>query len=255
MRNPHHILITGASSGIGAALALRYSAPGIVLVLSGRNAERLEDVAAACRAKGAVVQDRVIDVQDQSKMAAWIVEADQHYPLDLVIANAGISGGTAGVMHHEPMDQVRRIFDINLYGVLNTIEPVIPLMIARGRGQVAIISSLAGFRGWPGAPAYSASKGAVRFYGEALRGALRHTGVAVNVVCPGFIVSRMTDANQFSMPFLMDTDKAASIIVRGLSKNKGRIAFPWPTHAVSWLMSVLPDWLVQNILIQLPKKQ
>lgn len=255
MRNPHHILITGASSGIGAALALRYSAPGIVLVLSGRNAERLEDVAAACRAKGAVVQDRVIDVQDQSKMAAWIAEADQHYPLDLVIANAGISGGTAGVMHHEPMDQVRRIFDINLYGVLNTIEPVIPLMIARGRGQVAIISSLAGFRGWPGAPAYSASKGAVRFYGEALRGALRHTGVAVNVVCPGFIVSRMTDANQFSMPFLMDTDKAASIIVRGLSKNKGRIAFPWPTHAVSWLMSVLPDWLVQNILIQLPKKQ
>lgn len=255
MRNPNHILITGASSGIGAALALRYSAPGIVLVLSGRNAERLEDVAAACRAKGAVVQDRVIDVQDQSKMAAWIAEADQHYPLDLVIANAGISGGTAGVMHHEPMDQVRRIFDINLYGVLNTIEPVIPLMIARGRGQVAIVSSLAGFRGWPGAPAYSASKGAVRFYGEALRGTLRHTGVAVNVVCPGFVVSRMTDANQFPMPFLMDTDKAASIIVRGLSKNKGRIAFPWPTHAVSWFMSVLPDWLVQNILIQLPKKQ
>jgi short-subunit dehydrogenase len=255
MKNPRHILITGASSGIGAALALRYAAPGVFLALSGRNADRLKDVAVLCRAKGSIVFESLIDVKDAPAMVAWIEETDRQYPLDLVVANAGISGGTAGVMHHEPMDQVRQIFDTNLYGVINTIQPIIPRMINRGCGQVAIISSLAGFRGWPGAPAYSASKGAVRFYGEALRGALSHTGVAVNVICPGFVVSRMTDANQFPMPFLMDTDKAAAVIVGGLSRNRGRIAFPWPTHFASWFLSLLPDWLVQKILIQMPKKQ
>ena len=130
----------------------------------------------------------------------------------------GISGGTggaggdpsAGPMQGESPAQARQIFDVNLGGVLNTLEPVLPAMLQRGRGQVAIISSLAAFRGWPGAPAYSASKGAVRFYGEALRGALHSSGVEINVVCPGFVVSRMTDVNQFPMPFLMSAEKAAS---------------------------------------------
>lgn len=255
MKNPRSILITGASSGIGAALARRYAAPGVFLYLSGRVLERLEDVAKACRAQGATVEAKGIDVTDEKAMTAWITQADQSHPLDLVIANAGISGGTAGVMHHESMDQVRRIFDTNLYGVLNTIDPILPRMIDRGRGQIAMISSLAGFRGWPGAPAYSASKGAVRFYGEAMRGALCRSGVEINVVCPGFVVSRMTDVNQFPMPFLMSTDKAVDIIVCGLAKNKGRIAFPWPTHFMAWAMSVLPDAIVQKILIHLPEKQ
>jgi len=254
MKQPTSILITGASSGIGEALAWHYAAPGVFLGISGRNEERLLSVAEMCRRKGARVDVAVLDVTNRDMMEEWITDADSAHPLDLVIANAGISGGTGGVMNGEPVSQARAIFDVNLTGVLNTIEPVLPRMIERKSGQIALISSLAGFRGFPGAPAYSASKGAVRFYGEALRGALRHTGVKVNVVCPGFVKSRMTDANDFPMPFLLETPAAAAIIARGLQKDRGRIVFPLPLHAGSWLVSILPDWLAQKLLGRLPAK-
>lgn len=251
---PKAILITGASSGIGEALALHYAKKDIFLALSGRNEIRLQAVVDACKAKGADVDMAVIDVTERGGMEDWITEMDQLHTLDLVIANAGISGGTGGVMNGEPVRQARAIFDVNVMGVLNTIEPILPRMIARRAGQIAFISSMAGFRGFPSAPAYSASKGAVRFYGEALRGALAKTGVCINVICPGFVKSRMTDANDFHMPFLMETDKAAAIIAEGLAKNKGRIAFPLSVHFSSWLLSVLPDCIAQKLLSRLPAK-
>lgn len=248
------ILITGASSGIGEFLALSYAKAGVSLFLSGRNAVRLENVADACRTKGAYVETRVIDVADKVAMESWLCDIDARCPIDLVIANAGISGGTGDAAGGEPMDQAREIFNVNLMGVLNTIAPVAPRMLARKSGQIALISSMAGFRGFPGAPAYSASKGAVRFYGEALRGALAPHGVRVNVVCPGFVRSRMTDVNDFPMPLLMETEKAAAIIVKGLAANKGRIAFPWPTHLICWFLSILPDSCAQRLLGKLPPK-
>lgn len=248
------ILITGASSGIGEALAIAYAGPSVFLALSGRNEDRLEDVAKRCRAKGAQVETAIVDVTNQSAMKTWISRIETFFPIHLVIANAGISGGTGGADGSEPMEQAREIFDVNLMGVLNTIAPIIPLMIERKTGQIVIISSLAGFRGFPGAPAYSASKGAVRFYGEALRGALAPKGIKVNVVCPGFVKSRMTDVNDFPMPLLMNTDKAARLIIRGLEYNTGRIAFPWPTHAICWFLSVLPDAVAQKLLQRLPAK-
>ncbi len=254
MKNPKSVLITGASSGIGEALAWHYAAPGVFLALSGRNEERLLSVAEMCKRKGAEVDVAVLDVTDRGAMEDWIVEVDSLRTLDLIIANAGISGGTGGVMNGEPVGQARTIFDVNLTGVLNTVEPVLPRMIKRGRGQIVFISSMAGFRGFPSAPAYSASKGAVRFYGEALRGSVKKTGVEVNVVCPGFVKSRMTDANDFHMPFFMQTPQAAKIIADGLAKNQGRIAFPLPTLFGAWLVSILPDFLAQKILGRLPAK-
>lgn len=251
---PTSILITGASSGIGQALALRYAAEGVFLALSGRDEDRLMAVANGCRALGAEVDVAVLDVTDRGMMDDWITDVDDSHPLDLVIANAGISGGTGGVMNGEPVDQARVIFDVNLTGVLNTVGPILPRMIARGAGQIALMASLAAFRGFPGAPAYSASKGAVRFYGEALRGAVRDTGVKINVVCPGFVRSRMTAVNDFPMPFLMEADQAADVIANGLSRNRGRIAFPWPVHLSSWFLSVLPDSLCQILLRRLPAK-
>jgi short-subunit dehydrogenase len=248
---PTSILITGASSGIGAALALVYAGPNVALFLSGRDQNRLSEIALACREKGAEVSEQAINITDQSAMAEWILEADSQMPLDLVIANAGISGGS------DPQNEVisRQIFATNVDGVLNTVLPIIPRMISRKRGQLALMSSLAEFRGLPGAPAYSASKAAVRSYGEALRGSLRDDGIKVSVICPGFVESRITDANDFHMPFLMKAPKAAEIIKNGLAQDKPRIAFPFSMYAATWLMSVLPSIIVDPIMGRLPKKK
>ena len=249
---PKSILITGASSGIGEALALAYAADGIYLALSGRDKERLDDVAQACRNKGAEVRADVMDVTDQAAMAAWIGACDSVAPLDLVIANAGISGGTA--RDGEAESQAREIFAVNLDGVLNTIWPAIHAMRPRRQGQVAIVSSVAGFRGIPGAPAYSASKAAVLNYGDALRGMLHEDGIGVSVICPGYVVSRMTAANKFPMPFLMSGEKAAGIIKRRLARGKGRIVFPWPMLWIVRTLQALPIALTDPLFRRLPKK-
>ena len=252
MRDPHRILITGASSGIGEALALGYARPGRSLLLTGRDAERLAAVAMAVRAKGAEVATAMLDVVQRDDLADWLRAQDDAAPIDLVIANAGISAGTG--IGGESEAQARAIFAINLDGLLNTIHPLLPRMVERRRGQVALMSSLASFRGMPGAPAYCASKAAVRVYGEALRGELASKGVSVNVICPGFVRSRMTAVNRFPMPFLMDADRAASLIRRGLERNQGRIAFPWPTYLVSWMLGWLPPGLLDPVLARVPRK-
>ncbi len=252
MKNPKNILITGASSGIGAALALEYAAPGICLMLLGRDPLRLETVAGSCREKGALAITAILDVQNADAMAAWIAEQDDTHPIDLAIANAGISAGTAG--GDESASQARRIFSINVGGTLNTLHPLIPRMTGRRHGQLALMSSMAAFRGMPGAPAYSASKGAVRLYGEALRGELSGEGIAVSVICPGFVKSRITDANRFSMPLLMDAGEAACRIRRGLAANRARIAFPRRMYALAWLMGVLPPAWTDFLMTRLPKK-
>lgn len=249
-----HIVITGASSGIGAALARHYAGGNVRLSLTGRNRARLEAVAGACREQGAAVEAAVLDVTDREEMHAWLCACDETRPVDLVIANAGISAGTGGVLHGEDPEQVRRVFDINLNGVLNTVEPLLPRMLGRGSGHIALMSSLAAFRGWPGAPAYCGSKAAVKVYGEALRGSLRRTGVCVHVICPGFVESSITAANKFPMPFLMNADRAAWIIARGISRNRGRIAFPLITHSFAWFFSVLPDTLAAYFLARTPAK-
>ena len=243
---PKTILITGASSGIGRALALAYAAPGMTLYLSGRNPERTEEAAQACRDRGSQAEGKVIDVTDADAMTAWINEVDGRTPLDLVIANAGVSNSTSGAGEEE--DRTRRIFQINVDGVVNTVLPALGPMKARGRGQIALIASIAGFRGLPTSAAYSASKAAVKNWGEALRGELWETGVRVNVVCPGWIESRITDANKFPMPLLMETAKGAETIKLGLAKDKARIVFPWQMHLGVWLLSLLPPAWTDPIL-------
>lgn len=250
--SPKHIVITGASSGLGAALARHYAAPGVVLGLTGRDAGRLEQVAADCRAQGASVAVAVLDITDPEAVADWITAFSQQYPIDLCIANAGISAGTGG--GDETMAQVKRIFDVNITGVLHTVHPALEHMRRKGSGQIAIISSIAGWIGLPGAPAYGASKGAVRIYGQALRGLYASYGVKVSVVCPGFIKTPMTDVNGFPMPFIMEPAKAAHCISDGLAANKGLIAFPWQQFAMVRLLSMLPDWFVIWFGKRLPAK-
>ncbi|WGF88382.1 SDR family NAD(P)-dependent oxidoreductase [Marinivivus vitaminiproducens] len=245
------ILITGATSGIGRALALAYASPGRNLALTGRDRERLDAVARACEARGAVVRAEALDILDREGVAAWIDDLDRALPLDLVIANAGVSGGVAGPSG----DDGRHILAVNVEGVLNTVQPVIPLMTGRARGQIAVMSSLAAFRGFPNAPAYCASKAAVRLYGEGLRGRLARHGVGVSVICPGFVRTPLTDANPFPMPFMIEAEPAAAIILRDLARNRARIAFPWRLYALVRLTTALPAWLVDPILARSPAKE
>jgi short-subunit dehydrogenase len=251
--SPVSIVITGASSGLGAALAEHYAAPGVILHLQGRNLDRLQQVAARCRQKSAQVYFRALDVTDREAMQAWLIAADAIAPVDLIIANAGISAGTGG--GGETAEQVQRIFATNIDGVVSTVQPLLPTMTARKRGQIAIMSSLAGIRALPGCPAYSASKACVRYYGEALRGQLAASNVHVSVVCPGYINTPMTKVNDFPMPFLMSPEKAAAIIARGLAKNKGRIAFPLPLYLPLWWISCLSPILTDAIFSRLPAKR
>ena len=252
MKNPQNILITGASSGLGRAFAIEYSSPGVSLFLSGRNLANLEKTAHDCKINGAHVETEILDVSDLSAMTDWIDKIETGHALDLVIANAGISGGTAG--SGEDDDQTRNIFATNMAGTLNTILPAIKYMKHRKAGQIAIISSLASFRGLPGAPSYSASKAAIRVYGEAIRGELSDYNIDVSVICPGYIKTPMTDVNKFPMPLLMTSEKAAAIIKQRLKKNPSRIAFPFLMYAIVWLMGCLPPGLTDPIFKRLPKK-
>jgi short-subunit dehydrogenase len=250
-----HVLVTGASSGLGAALARECAAPGVVLHLSGRDAARLAAVAAECRAKGAEVQERVLDVRDAEAMAHWIAGAGR---LDLVIANAGVSAGTGDAQ--EPPEQSRRIFEINVTGVLNTALPAMAAMAAQEpgpdgvRGRVAVIASIAAFVAAPGAPAYCASKSAVQRWAEAMDATERRRGIRLHAICPGYVRTPMTAQNKFPMPFLMDAEEAARRTLAGIVAGRVRVAYPWPTYAMARIVGALPPSWRAAMFARLPAK-
>jgi short-subunit dehydrogenase len=239
----HSIVITGASSGIGEALALEYAAPGRLLALTARNAERLSAVAAACQAKGAEIATAVIDVRERVAMAAWLAEIDRKRPVDLLIANAGMIAGAAKDGAIEEGDAGHELMQTNILGAANTIQPLLPAMIARGAGQIAIMSSIAAFVPLAHAPSYSASKAALLNYGKSLRDALRPYGIKVSVVTPGYIDTPMSKAESGAKPFLMSAKKAAGLIVRGLERDREVIMFPFIFGFLTRLSGMLPSWL------------
>lgn len=250
MKTFRSIVITGASSGIGEALARDWAAPGVALALTGRDAARLDAVAEACRAKGSTVETATIDVADRDRLEAWLLAIDERTPVDLLVANAGVALEKSRGL--DDLEAMRTTFRINLDGALNTVLPLVPRMRARRAGQIALVSSLAGFIGLPRSAAYNASKAALRVWGESLRPMLRRDGVGVSVVCPGFVVSRITQGNTFPMPFLMPVQRASAIIRRGLARDAARIAFPWPTRAAVWFAEILPGGLSARLMQRLP---
>src|SRR4051812_15379261 len=229
MRAPYRVIaITGASSGLGAALAVSYSGPGVVLGLVARNRERLARTEDACRAAGARVESAAIDVADTAAMAFWLGEFDRVHPVELLIANAGISAGPDPDSPGEPATTTLRQIEVNLVGAVNTIGPLVPSLCARGRGRIVAIASVAAFRGLPYSPGYCASKAGLRAYAEALRPRLAQHGVGVTVVTPGFFTSPMTNRWEGPTPFLASGERAAGRIKRGIDRGAARIAFPWP---------------------------
>jgi len=247
--SPAHVFITGASSGIGAALARCYARRGAHLSLTARNAARTETVAQECREAGAEVRWQAADVTDRETLSAWIEDCDQRQPIDMVIANAGLGGerviaSPAG----EQLSLAREIVETNILGVANTVIPLLPRFVARGSGHVVLMSSLAAYVGLPEAPLYSASKAAIRIYGQGLHRLLGPSGVRVTVVCPGFVATPMSQSIPGHLPLLWSAERAAAFIVKRLARDRREIAFPWPLAVLAKLASTLPVQLVDSLL-------
>lgn len=235
------ILITGANSGIGAALAKEYAAKSTTLILTGRDEDRLVSIKEICTQKGATVITKCIDVTDQVAMESWLQEIDTIHPIDLVIANAGIGQKEPDRKH------INAVLKTNLDGVLNTLFPLIERMKGRKVGHIAAVSSLASFHAFPNRAAYSASKAAVRIFCDAWRIELKPYNISVSSIHPGFVKTPLTDRHKHAMPFLMDADSAARHIIANLRKRKPVIAFPLILFLAMRFFQCAPIFLSDSI--------
>jgi short-subunit dehydrogenase len=224
------------------------------LFLCGRNRERLEGVAEGCRKEGAAaVYAEVLDVNDAEAARDWLVRSDSIAPLERIFSNAGIGTGI------EDEANVRQTWATNVGGNINIVLPAINIFRARKVGdyphrQILVTSSIAGYGPIASCPAYSGSKAAMKTWALALRGMLKKEGIKVSAICPGFVRSRITDRNTCPMPFFMEADKAARIILKRADKNVGLIAFPWPMRLATWFLSILPFRVNEFINSLLPEK-
>lgn len=236
------VVITGASSGIGEALARHYAREGATLGLISR------------RPSAVPGQNYCIDVTDEAAVAAAADDFIRRFgPPELVIANAGIGSGTDGAQIGD-VAKLRKILDTNVAGLAATLAAFAPAMRAAGRGTLAGIASVAGFRGLPGNGAYSASKSAAITWMESLRAELHGSGVSVVCVCPGYIDTPMTRVNRFRMPFLLGPDEAARRIARAIAAKRRLAVIPWQMALVSVLLRAMPGWLYDRLASRAPRK-
>ncbi|WP_186102035.1 SDR family NAD(P)-dependent oxidoreductase [Burkholderia gladioli] len=248
---PAHIVITGASAGLGLALALAHASPGVVLGLIGRDPQRIDAVATACRARGATVETGIVDVRDTAAIGTWLDAFDARYPITLLVANAGVASTIASADDWEDGERTRAVIDTNLYGMLNTVLPVIERMRARRRGRIAVVASIAALRGMAISPAYCASKSAIKAWADSVRPLLRRDGLDVTVILPGFVKTAMSDVFPGDKPFLWSAERAAAHIRRKLGAGRSEIAFPALLAFGMRLLPLLPVALADAILDRL----
>ena len=245
------VFITGASAGIGAALARHYATPGTVLGLMARRRDALAALAAGLPGTTVLYPGDVADPDHVGGAASDFVS--RFGAPDLVIANAGISVGTLGDDLSD-LPKVRRVFDVNVMGLVATLGAFAPSMRAAGRGTLAGIASVSGFRGLAGAGAYSASKAAAITWLESLRAELAGSGVAVVTICPGYVDTPMTRVNPYRMPFLLPADEAARRIARAIAARRRLAVIPWQMALVSLALRALPAWLYDRLAARAPRK-
>ena len=248
LKHPVTVLITGATGGIGGALARHYAEPQRTLILHGRDGTRLAAVVRDCEARGARVVSTSLDLRDGAATVAALRQLSGAHIIDLAIVNAGVSSMIGRGEEAEDWETARAVLAVNLDGALATVAGVLPEMRRRGAGQIALVSSLEAYIGMPVTPVYSASKAALKAYGEALRGWLAPQGIQVNVVLPGFVRTPMSDRYTAAKPWMMSPERAANLIRRGLERNRARTAFPRVLACGMWWLSVLPPALSQRIL-------
>jgi short-subunit dehydrogenase len=237
--NPKSAIVTGASRGIGAALAKALAKHGTTLALLGREEAALGEVAAGCRSAGADVVVVAADVRERETLRDRLLAFDAEHPVDLVIANAGIQLPTGDDAATE--NATYGEIEVNLGGALNSVLPLLGPMRARGAGQIALISSLAAFAPLPDSPGYSAAKAALVAYGLATRERLRGTGIKVNVACPGYVETAMGARYRGRRPMSMSAEKAAQHIIRGLERDQPIIAFPRSLALAARLSTLVPE--------------
>lgn len=243
---PGAVVITGASSGLGEALALDFAGRGRVLALTARRAEALSSVAERCKARGASVETAVLDVNSAEAVEAWLRGLEARHTLETVIVNAGIFSGIGRDGLLEDAGEVRSLMRTNLEAAILTANAAAELMRHRGRGRIVFIASLAARQPLPDAPAYSASKAGLVAYAEALRERLAPEGVAVSIVLPGHIATAQVAEHRGPLPFLMSAAAAARIIRRRLDRGASTISFPLPLVWLIWLGRCLP-WALRSL--------
>ncbi|WP_175720851.1 SDR family NAD(P)-dependent oxidoreductase [Burkholderia anthina] len=246
-----HVVITGASAGIGRALALAYAQHDTVLGIVGRNKEQLASTAAACRARGAKVIVGVVDVRESDPIRVWLHRFDNQYPIDLLIANAGVASTLSSASDWENLDRIATVVDTNFYGAMHTVLPVVERMRTRKYGRIAAVSSVAALRGMAISPAYCASKSAIKAYADSVRPLLKRDGIGVSVILPGFVKTSMSDVFPGDKPFMWTAEQAAAYIRRKLDVGRPEIAFPGLLAFGMRILTLLPITLADTILDKL----
>lgn len=240
-------IVTGASSGIGWALARALAAEGCKVGLVARRREQLAELAETIKKSGGTAAFAPADIAERDQAVAAIrTVAEQLGPVDLLLANAGVGAPTTV----EPFNvaDVEKMFRVNVLGVVYAMEAVLPQMLQRRRGHLAAISSMAAYKGLPGESGYTASKAAVNVFMEGLRIQLRSKGIAVTTICPGFVQTPMTEVNEFKMPWLLSADEAARRILRAVRRKRKVYNFPWQMMLFMRFARWAPDWLVDRLM-------
>jgi NADP-dependent 3-hydroxy acid dehydrogenase YdfG len=239
------IFLTGASAGIGEALATAYAGPGVTLGLVARRADRLGALAEKLKATGCRVIPYTADVTDAAEMKRTALAfCEAAGGVDLAIANAGI--GLSDKLADGDASGLAEMFRVNVVGVANTLLPLIPKMMAQRSGHIVTIGSVAGFRGLPGKAGYSATKSAVKTLMDGYRSSLAPHGIRVTTICPGFVESELTARNKYPMPFIIPAAKAAGLIRRAVARDAKTYIFPWQMRLLVPLFSLVPDRLMSS---------
>lgn len=241
------VFITGASSGIGEGISVALAARGAIIGLAARRKEILDDLADRCRAAGGTARVFPLDVIDEQAVFEAADDLRSEFGcIDILIANAGIGGNDEETRNYTPRS-VKKVIDTNLLGAVNAVHAVLPRMVERGEGHLVAISSLAGFRGLPRSAAYSASKAGMTAFFESVRLDVRHKGIDVTIIQPGFIKTPLTSGRANKMPFLMELDDAIPYFIRAIEKKKRFAAFPWQLATIVRAGKFMPAWMYDRI--------